>query len=144
MKSINRSIIPLLAGTISLSAFANTDDTEAAIKANLLSWTYAFNSGNAAALSELYTEDAVIMPPTDVTIITKAAIQQYWNEELSENLKDLSIDQVKLTIEGNTAYQASIWSATQAGSNRSIGGNVLTVLERQPDGRWKTRLHSWN
>lgn len=144
MKSMTLYTISLLAGSLSIAALANTDDSDVAIKANLLSWAYAFNTGNAAAISELYTDDAVIMPPTDETVINKPSIQQYWEEALPGELKNFRIDPVKLTIEGDTAYEASIWSATRIDNNRSVGGNVMTVMERQADGRWKTRLQSWN
>ncbi len=145
MKMMKRLILPsLLSAAIISPAIANTDNAELAIQANLLSWMYAYNTGNAEALAELYTEDAIVMPPSDETIISKDAIKSYWNAELSGELSAITIDPVRIKIEGDTAYQAAIWTAKIKETGESVGGNVLTVLERQPDGTWKTKLHSWN
>lgn len=118
-----------------------------AIQALNLSWSYALNSGNAEALSQLYTDEAIILPPTDVTLNTHKQIRNFWGQMISQGLTDFSIDNIDTRVEGNTAYQAGIWSATRtdpSGRVAHIGGNILNVLERQMDGSWRAQMQTWN
>ncbi len=139
--------IPLVASALTAPVMAvNSADEEAitAIQANALSWAYAYNTGNVSELNELYTEDAIIMPPNDTTVVLKGAIENYWQESLNGEMSEFFVHPVEIKVEGNTAYQASVWSARDTKSGAMIGGNTVTVLERQTDGRWKTKLQSWN
>ncbi len=123
------------------------DAPELGIQASNLSWSYALNSGNAEALSQLYTEAAIVLPPTDETLNTRSQIRDFWGQVISQGLTDFSIDNIDTRIEGNTAYQAGVWSASRIdadGGMERIGGNILNVLERQADGSWRARMQTWN
>jgi len=118
-----------------------------AIQANTLSWNYALNSGNAEALSQLYTEGAIVLPPTDESLQTREQIRDFWDQKIKQGFSDYSVDNIDTRIEGNIAYQAGVWSASSVAANGRrvrIGGNILNVLERQGDGSWRARMQSWN
>ncbi len=135
----------LLSTLLSSSAFANDADT--AIKASNLSFEYAINSGDANALTGLYTPDAVLLPPTDETLAKPAAIRQFWEEALKDGIRNVKLANFDTRIEGDTAYQALIWSAETSnadGSTKYIGGNMVNIFSRQLDGSWKPRMQSWN
>lgn len=137
--------ITLFSSTISASVLASDADT--AIKANNLSFEYALNTGNAQAVSQLYADDAVVMPPTDETLARPELIRQFWEEAINNGISNVKLSNFDIRVEGDTAYQAAIWSAERLGSNGntiSIGGNMVNVFIRQADGSWKPRLQSWN
>lgn len=109
-------------------------------------WTQEFNQGDASRLAGLYAHDAVLMPPSDETLISREAIEAYWKRTL-QGLSDYSVDIVQSRAEGNVLYAAGIWSANVAGADGKpvvVGGNVLRVMERQEDGSWKLRVETWN
>ncbi len=137
--------LTLLTSLISAPAMATDADT--AIKASNLSFEYAINTGNADALSGLYTADAVLLPPTDETLAKPAAIRQFWQKAMEDGMRNVKLANFDLRIEGDTAYQAAIWSAETIASNGEtllIGGNMLNIFSRQADGSWKPRMQSWN
>ncbi len=135
-----------MAATLSLPLQA-TEAPAPAIQANNLSWSYALNSGNVAALSQLYSDGAIVLPPTDETLNTREQIRAFWDQVLSQGFSDFSIDNIDTRVAGDTAYQAGVWSASRTDANgrlERIGGNILNVLERQEDGSWRARMQSWN
>ncbi len=140
-------LIPLLGALLSAPAMANEYDAHNAIKASNLSFEYALNTGNADALIGLYTTDAVLLPPTDETLTMPAAIREFWQAALNDGLHNVKLANFDTRIEGDTAYQAAIWSAETSAANGStthIGGNMVNIFSRQADGSWKPRLQSWN
>lgn len=109
-------------------------------------WSAQFNQRNAANMAALYAEDAVLMPPSDVTLVSRSSIQEYWTKTLAV-MSNYDVEIVEAQAEGNMLYAAGIWSATQAlpnGSSLDVGGNVVRVMVKQPDGSWKLRLEAWN
>ncbi len=133
---------------ISLTATtAQANEVNTAIKANNLSFEYALNTGNAQALTQLYTDDAVVLPPTDETLARPELIRQFWEQAISDGISNVKLSNFDIRIEGDTAYQALIWSADRTSNNGetiAIGGNMINVFIRQADGSWKPRLQSWN
>ncbi len=143
---ITASILGLLLPVVA-SGITTNDDILTAIKANNLSWEYAMNTGNAYALSGLYTSDAIVMPPSDETLMRTDSIRSYWGNIVGNGVINHSIDSLDIHIDGDTAYQAAIWSAIQVddeGFEIPVGGNLVTIFERQEDGSWKQKLQSWN
>ncbi len=146
MKTSNWIYTITLLGSL-INAPAMATDVNTAIKASNLSFEYALNTGNAEAMSGLYTEDAVLLPPTDETLARPAAIREFWQDALKDGLRNVKLANFDIRIEGNTAYQAAIWSAEtsdSAGEIKQIGGNMVNIFSRQTDGSWKPRMQSWN
>lgn len=86
------------------------------------------------------------MPPTDETLAGHTAIGEFLEEFTQSGLEHNGVDLVEVRREGDTIYAAGVWSAHRAtGEGRElVGGNIVTILERQADGNWKTRLQTWN
>lgn len=109
-------------------------------------WADRFNRGDARALAGLYADDAVLMPPSDETVVSRAAIEEYWANTLT-GLGDYNVEFVQTRAQGDVLYTAGIWSAARVGADGErevVGGNVVRVLERQDDGSWKLRVETWN
>lgn len=110
-------------------------------------WNEAFDQGNTAALADLYTEDAVLVPPTDRMITGLAEVEKFWRILIWAGITARETRTERVEVIGDTAFTTGTWEGTgpnQQGTRSTYRGNVIRVLERQPDGTWKTRLHTWN
>jgi len=111
-------------------------------------WREAMRSGNADRLAELYTENAVLMPPTDETIVGRAPIGQYFAEpDHKPSLGNYTVDLVACEFDGDSLNIAGVWGAQQIdyrGRSNTISGNLMRVLDRQTDGSWALRYEIWN
>jgi ketosteroid isomerase-like protein len=71
----------LLAQSTTPQPPASNQTMDAAIKAVADRYVKASLAGDAKAIAELYTEDAVEMPPNEPAIKGRAAIQQYYEKQ---------------------------------------------------------------
>lgn len=110
-------------------------------------WLSAAESGSAQRLSELYTDNAVLMPPTDETIVGRTPIGEYLAAAgAGPQLADYTVDIVACQLAGDTLQFAGVWGANQTDHRGTavVTGNVLRILDRQPDGSWTLSYEIWN
>ena len=138
----------LLLITLSVSGLANAVADEAgAINALNSKWDVAINKGDTRQLVSLYTDNAVMMPPSSEILTDQNAIKNYWDALREVGIDVYAINTVDLRINGDTAYQTVLWEATRNAADGNViqfDGNMSNVLERQKDGTWKIKLQSWN
>ncbi|MGR9090636.1 MAG: YybH family protein [Gammaproteobacteria bacterium] len=111
-------------------------------------WLDAAQSHNARALGELYAENAVLMPPTDETIVGRAPIARYLADGPgAASLRGYTVDIVGCDLSGDTLEIAGVWGVDEAHLDPRTGlrtGNVMRVANRQPDGSWTLKYEIWN
>jgi ketosteroid isomerase-like protein len=110
-------------------------------------WVSSFEKGNTKALMDLYTENAMVFPPSSEILEGQIAIAAYLNSLKEIGVTEYSISNVDTEIKGDTAYETALWEATRIDANGAtfnFEGNITNVLERQNDGSWKIKLQSWN
>lgn len=113
-----------------------------AIEANTKQFIEAFNKGDFAAVANMYTMNARLLPPNTAMIEGRANIQTYWQGAISAGMKMNSLDIVDLDILGNTAIEVGRYSATLPGGATDTGKYVV-VWKRQ--GRdWKLAVDTFN
>jgi ketosteroid isomerase-like protein len=111
----------------------------------------ANNSGDAAALAALYTEDAVLLTNTG-PIYGREAIKKHYadlfqNVHFSKHLdkRDQSSPHIIGTT-GNEAWSDGQWSLTyqvKGGDPVELTGYWLEIYSREGD-TWKKRVDAWN
>ena len=111
----------------------------------------AFNSGDAAALAALYTEDAVLVNDTG-PIYGREATVKHWADvfkqvQFSNHLdkRDQNSPHIIGTA-GNEAWSNGEWSTTLKGEKFGpvdAKGNWIEIYRREGD-TWKKRLDMWN
>lgn len=146
MKSL-KSLI--LISILSLgSGFAASATPDSADVEELIStWVTSFDKGNADGLIALYTENAVVFPPSSEILDSPAAIIAYLDGLKKVGVKEYSISNVNMDIKGDIAYETALWEATRVDANGNVikfDGNITNVLEKQEDGSWKIKYQSWN
>jgi len=106
-----------------------------------------FNVGEISAMAGMYTDDAVMLPPSSEILSSPATITSYWNQLRQVGVNKYSVYLVDLKLEGDVAYTTSLWEASRAAGSDGVitmTGNISNVLEKQKDGSWKIKLQSWN
>ena len=106
-------------------------------------WINAYNTNDGAALTNLYTADAVLLPQgVPQPIIGAANIRHFVDAMLQQKLGNLMLPVVEARmLDPNTLYQAGTWSADVG--NQHIAGTYLSILVRD-GGEWKYRADTWN
>lgn len=110
-------------------------------------WNAAFNGGDAAAVAALYTSDGTVLPPAHAVVKGTAAIADFWAGFISAGVREHGIELLDAQDGGEMAYSSGKWWATGSGEDGKalrFEGTIVTIFRRQPDGSWKTCLHTWN
>ena len=110
-------------------------------------WMASFNSGHIDGMRSLYTDDAVMFPPSSEILESPTTIISYFDGLKNIGVNVYSISNVSLDIKGKVAYATSLWEAIrvdESGNEFTFEGNLTSVLELQEDGNWKIKLQSWN
>jgi uncharacterized protein (TIGR02246 family) len=105
------------------------------------------NAGNAAGMAELYSDDAVLMPPGVPQITGREAIQQYWQGLLDAGVKDISLTTVEVEDAGDAAVEVGIIAATAPGEGDArvaLTGKYIVTWKRGGGGNWRPHRDIWN
>jgi len=106
----------------------------------------AFNSGNAAALAQLYTQQASVLPPGAPMASGRAAIQQFWEGAIRNGLKNLSLEVISVERYGNAAREIGHFGLDapgQAGQTSRVEGKYVVIWKRA-GGNWQLETDIWN
>jgi ketosteroid isomerase-like protein len=146
MKSLNKLIFIAILASVSSYAASETLETVDVENFNNV-WASGFDQGNTEALMGLYSENAVVFPPSSEILEGRKAIQTYLQGLKEVGVKEYSISNIDTDIKENTVYESALWEATRVDSEGNIiklEGNISNVFERQNDGSWKIKFQSWN
>ena len=105
------------------------------------------NAGNGAGVAELYTEDAVLMPPGSVRLDGREAIQQFWQGMLDTGVGDISVATQEVEEAGDSAVEVGTISATAPGEGDArvaLTGKYIVVWRRDGGGNWRLHRDIWN
>lgn len=127
-------------------AVQEEDDARAAIAAASAAFSEAYVQNDMAALGEVYTEDAVILPPGR-EIRGREAIQRYFAWGPSHRQIAHSMVPSELTVSGDVATDLGTWHSTsQRGDDppTTAAGQYLVVWVRNADGAWRIQYDMWH
>jgi len=76
-------------------------------------WIEAFNKKDAAALTSLYTTDAVLLPQgVEQPIVGTENIRKFMDQMVKEKIENMVLPVAQATmIDPNSLYQAGTWTA---------------------------------
>jgi len=108
----------------------------------------AASAGDLARLMNLWTEDAVRMPPNEPAAIGKAAVEAQFRALLTDFTLDVSGRPQRVEVAGDWAWvwwtYAGAFIPKAGGEAIRETGKCVDILRKQPDGVWKWALHIWN
>jgi len=109
--------------------------------------TEVFGNRNFAALDQIYTEDARVMPPGRLMVTGRQEIKGFWFDIIrSYNAKSTvrhSVDVMPAGV-GLVEVGRSVMTAEPAGSPEIQVDIKYVVFWKQEDGLWKWHVHIWN
>ena len=106
----------------------------------------AYVRGDAAAMTDLYTPDAVLFPDRSEPITGIEAIRKYWTLPSGRRITRHVITPARVVTDGDHAYDYGFYEI--AGENDGVAwgpsrGNYVVVWRRTPAG-WRMQLDIWN
>jgi uncharacterized protein (TIGR02246 family) len=105
-------------------------------------WQTAYNAGDAAAVTALYTKDAKVMAPGAEPASGAAAIQALFTADIAQGAKN-ALTQGDVVGFGDYALETGGWVATDAAGKHLDHGPFMT-LYKKVDGGWKIYRDTWN
>ena len=112
-----------------------------AIEAAVSRYVAASNQGDAEALTALYTEDAVLLPPDHGPVHGKAAICEFWRQGTDSGL---AVRTLRVEVDGSVGYLVGQYSLPPTDEEPADSGKYVMCLRRQRDGSWKLSADIWN
>jgi ketosteroid isomerase-like protein len=105
-----------------------------------------FGNRNFAALDQIYTRDARILPPGAEMISGREAIKKFWTDLVqSANATSAVLASVDVMPAGDGAVEIGKATLTIAPQNAPTQMEAKYVVYwREEDGRWKWHVDIWN
>ena len=103
----------------------------------------AFDSGDAAGVAALYTENGQILPPNSDPITGKDGIKGFWQGAMDMGLKTASLETVEVEQQGDRAMEIGNYKIFVDGGQMVDHGNYL-IIWKQEDGQWRLYRDIWN
>ena len=116
-------------------------DARQAIEAAVSRYVVASNEGDADALSDLYTDDAVLLPPDHAPIHGRRAIGEYWRQGTDTGLE---VRTLRVEVDGTIGYLVGQYTLPATVKEPADSGKYVMCLRRQRDGSWKLSADIWN
>ncbi|MDH4259943.1 MAG: SgcJ/EcaC family oxidoreductase [Gammaproteobacteria bacterium] len=139
--------VGLLALAACQQAAKNTAADESEIRDGSRAWATAYNAGDADGVANLYSDDAVVMPPGMQAVIGRDAIREY----IVTDSAAAKAAGVMMTIEhgdsvgmsGDLAWHSGPYSVSDASGAKVDGGNYMEALQKK-EGKWYIVRDIWN
>jgi uncharacterized protein (TIGR02246 family) len=129
---------------VALPALADKNEAEikATVENRYKEWMASANNKDAAALTKLYDENAVLMPKEEEPVIGKAAISEYYKKLVADPHFvpfTLTLNWNSFHVVGDIAIATSVFEGdvTRDGKQTHFRGKNLLVWKQQADGSWK-------
>ena len=109
-------------------------------------FTTAFNAGDPASVAQLYTPDAVILPPGAEWKKGRADIQAFWAGAIKSGLKNASLTTLSVEKYGSAAREigrVSLDAPGASGQTTKIDGKYV-VIWKKIAGKWLLDTDIWN
>jgi uncharacterized protein (TIGR02246 family) len=142
-KSFACVAVLLLSSAVSAAAQSARED----IVATLTKFMEAFNSGNAAAVAELYTEDAAVLPPGGKRVDGRKGVGEFWQGAIKGGVKNLSLKAIEVEERADFAYEVGAFTLdmpSEGGGLATVAGKYVVIWKKGSDGSWRLHRDIWN
>lgn len=103
----------------------------------------AFLSSNMDAISDKYTDEAILMPPNSEPVLGPEAIRAVWNATQGMGVSDLVFKTDIAEMYGNVAIEQGKYKLF-AGENVIIDQGKYIVIWEKHNGKWLIKKDIWN
>ena len=141
------TLVALCAVVMLWSSYARAETAREAIEVANAKFQEAFNRGDAAAVAQLYTPDAAVLPPDALRADGREAIQRFWQGAIDAGLRELALQSTEIKEAGNIAYEVgtgALKATTASGTAQAISIKYVVIWRRGEDGVWRLHRDIWN
>ena len=133
-----------LALALPLPALAQTGgaDLRPQIEKMSQAWQKAYNAGDAAGLTALYTKDAKVMAPGAEVASGTSAIRKFFDADAAQGVKN-TLTPGDVVGFGDYAVETGTFVATSADGKHLDHGSYMTLYQKAGGG-WKIYRDTWN
>ena len=147
MSSLAAGFIALAASLIGYTNAATAAGAdEAAIRAQSTNWAKAYNGGDAKAVTALYAEDAIVLPPGAPGARGREAILAFFTKDIAGSQAAGAVfvlsPKTDVGVSGNLGWESGTFTATVKGAVVE-SGKFLSV-SRKKGGKWLYVRDTWN
>jgi ketosteroid isomerase-like protein len=103
--------------------------------------------GNARAVAELYTDDAILLPPNSGMMKGKESVEVFWGGAMQMGVKDVVLTSVNLITMGDFVCEIGEYRlAIQPEGLEAMEdqGKYLVIWKQDNEGNWKLYIDIWN
>ncbi len=153
MLRITLILVALTAIQATRSQAANMQNQSAAapditprIDAANKAWLGAYAKGDAAVLTELYTDTATVLPLGGDMVSGHDAVRKFWKATIDSGLKITTLTTVSIDRHGPFAVEIGRFTGAAPGTDKQmvhIEGKYV-VYWKQTNGMWKLDADIWN
>jgi uncharacterized protein (TIGR02246 family) len=141
------ALIVLAAAMSPGSVLSQTSDADtAAIRKLDREFSAAYERGDASAMTDMYTDDAVLFPEQSAAIKGREAIRQHWTLGPGQQITRHLITPTEITVDGRHAYDHGVFEISGVRDGKAWGpfrGKYVVVWRREKAG-WRMVLDMWN
>ncbi len=95
----------------------------------------AFARGDAGAIADLYTEDAMLLPAGSDFVKGREAIRQYWQSAMDAGIRSVRLTILEIEDYAETAVTTGEYTLSSADGQPKDNGKYMVV--------WKQQGHDW-
>jgi ketosteroid isomerase-like protein len=117
------------------------------VKNAYAAWDRAFNTANAKAVADFYEANALFLPASHEVIRGPVNVEKFFSKLFSAGVTNHQLELIEASGAGDLVYAAATWSASgkdDQGQPSNFSGVATHVFQRQADGSFKLKLHTFN
>ncbi len=122
--------LSLVLGGAALAFEKEVPPVRKAIDARNQLFMAAYADKDAAAMAELYTETALLLPPDAPILEGKAEIQAFWQALMDSGIDVVQLDTLQVDVLGNTANEVSHFTLYLEDGEVFASGKYIVVWKR--------------
>lgn len=118
------------------------DDIRSRIETANKGFMDAFRRGDGAAMANLYTAEAQLLPAASDFVRGTTAIRAFWQGVIDMGLKDATLETLEVEAHGDTAIEVGRYRLMAAGGAVADAGKYI-VIWKNDRGSWKLHRDIW-
>ncbi|HYT32394.1 MAG TPA: nuclear transport factor 2 family protein [Thermoanaerobaculia bacterium] len=130
----------VIAAFFARPAIADRDEVDDLLERYLA----AYNNGDAAALAELYSADAVLLPHDQASVRGRSKIEQFWKRTLRFDPARRMGRSVSTLLMAKKAGADVAYLVGTFGIGSGEIRNFTICLVRDSEGKWRVASEMWN
>ena len=119
-----------------------------AIKEGFAEWEAGVDAANIDKSLSSFADDVILIPPDEPAYVGKEAFQSYFQPIFDRFIVNEKYVVKDVRVSGDLAFAHITYSGTYTpkagGEPNTSKGNVINIVEKQPDGVWKIIYSTWS